>query len=70
MNKSEFWDNKDIPIEKYFEGNKSSLKEVNKNHVLQVPGAVASKAYYVKSGLLRSYTIDDNGKNPYLYVCS
>jgi len=50
------------PIEQYFENNKSSPKSIKKNHILQVPGTVASKAYFVKSGLLRSYAIDDNGK--------
>lgn len=49
-------------IEQYFESKKSTLKEIKKNHILQMPGTVANKAYFVKSGLLRSYAIDDNGK--------
>ncbi len=49
-------------IKQYFESNESTLKEIKKNHILQMPGVVASKAYYVKNGLLRSYAIDDNAK--------
>jgi len=62
MKKNETTGNNDSPIEQYFESNDSSLKQIKKNHILQMPGTNASKAYYVKSGLLRSYAIDDNGK--------
>ena len=62
MKKKKDSENNNPPIEKYFENNKSTLKEIKKNHILQMPGALTNKAYYVKSGLLRSYTIDDNGK--------
>jgi len=37
-------------------------KKINKKQILQMSGDIATKAFYVKSGLLRSYTIDDNGK--------
>lgn len=36
--------------------------EVKKGTILQETGALQSKAYYVKSGLLRSYIIDEKGK--------
>ena len=36
--------------------------EVKKKQILQRKGDLNSKAYLVESGLLRSYTIDDNGK--------
>ncbi|PHR46082.1 MAG: Crp/Fnr family transcriptional regulator [Fluviicola sp.] len=36
--------------------------KVNRGQVLQRPGDLNSKFYEVKSGLLRSYTIDDKGK--------
>ncbi|MBD1395863.1 Crp/Fnr family transcriptional regulator [Pontibacter sp. JH31] len=35
---------------------------VKKKQVLQIKGDLYSKAYIVESGLLRSYTIDENGK--------
>ena len=35
---------------------------VNKRQILQRQGDLQSKAYFVESGLLRSYTIDENGK--------
>ncbi len=60
MKKKEILENNDASIEQYFKINDSSLKEIKKNHILQMPGTIAYKAYYVKSGLLRSYTIDDN----------
>jgi len=62
MKKKEHSENNGSPIEQYFESNNVSTKEVKKNQILQMPGTIASKAYYVKSGLLRSYSIDDNGK--------
>ena len=49
-------------FEAYFEEQKIEPSLVKKNHILQSPGGVATKAYYVKKGLLRSYWIDDNGK--------
>lgn len=36
--------------------------EVKKKQILQRKGDLNSKAYLVESGLLRSYTIDENGK--------
>jgi len=36
--------------------------KVPKGHLLQMPGSIATKGYYVISGLLRSYAVDDNGK--------
>ncbi|MEL6657450.1 MAG: Crp/Fnr family transcriptional regulator [Bacteroidota bacterium] len=36
--------------------------EVKKGQILQHKGEVHTKVYIVKSGLLRSYTIDDKGK--------
>ena len=49
-------------FEEYFENHKISSLKISKNQILQEPGSVASKAYFVKSGLLRSYLIDSNGK--------
>lgn len=49
-------------FEEYFEKQNTITLKISKNQILQVPGRIASKAYYVKSGLLRSYLIDDNGK--------
>ena len=37
-------------------------KNVKKGHILQKTGELNSKVYYVKKGLLRSYTIDGNGR--------
>lgn len=37
-------------------------KKVKKKEILQRKGDTKLKAYYVKSGLLRSYVIDENGK--------
>jgi len=51
-----------LSIEKYLESTGASIKTIKKNHILQRPGSIANRAFYVKSGLLRSYTIDDNGK--------
>lgn len=39
-----------------------NLKVVSKGTLLQTAGIETSKSFYVKKGLLRSYTIDDNGK--------
>lgn len=40
----------------------AELKQFKKGAVLQDPGQESSKAYFVKSGILRSYTIDEKGK--------
>jgi CRP-like cAMP-binding protein len=37
-------------------------KQISKGSIIQRPGEITSKVYIVKSGLLRSYTIDDKGK--------
>lgn len=37
-------------------------KKVRKGQILQEHGNIVTKAFYVKKGLLKSYTIDDNGK--------
>ena len=49
-------------LETYFAREKTSHLFVPKNKILQTPGIMNSKAYFVKSGLLRSYLVDDNGK--------
>lgn len=36
--------------------------QIKKGHILQRSGELNSKIYYVKSGLLRSYSIDKKGK--------
>jgi len=36
--------------------------KVKKGHILQRKGEISDKAFLVKSGLLKSYTIDDKGK--------
>ena len=41
---------------------KSQVRTVKKGELLQRPGDSARKAFYVKKGLLRSYTIDEKGK--------
>jgi CRP-like cAMP-binding protein len=42
--------------------NNTPSKFFSKGEILQKAGQVSSKAYYVKKGLLRSYTIDHKGK--------
>ncbi len=42
--------------------NLGTLKFVSKGTLLQEEGMKSTKSFYVKKGLLRSYTIDDNGK--------
>ena len=37
-------------------------KKVTKGQILQLKGEVSEKSYFVKSGLLRSYSIDENYK--------
>ena len=49
-------------FEEYFKSNQKTVRKLSKSDMLQTPGVIATKAFYVKSGLLRSYTIDDNGK--------
>ena len=39
-----------------------NTEHFNKGEILQREGENCSKAFFVKKGLLRSYTIDDNGK--------
>jgi CRP-like cAMP-binding protein len=41
---------------------KITLKTIPKGTILQMKGEMASKVFYVKKGCLRSYTIDDKGK--------
>lgn len=41
---------------------KITIKSVRKGTVLQRGGDATSKVYFVKKGLLRSYTIDEKGK--------
>ena len=38
------------------------IKNVSKGQILQFKGEVSDKSYFVKSGLLRSYSIDENSK--------
>ena len=40
----------------------AQTKHVKKGTILQIAGDKSSMAYFVKSGLLRSYTIDEKGK--------
>lgn len=49
-------------FEEYFDQEKINVRHVEKNQILQTPGSVATEVFYVKSGLLRSYLIDDEGK--------
>jgi len=42
--------------------NSIQKKNVTKGQILQFNGEVAEKSYFVKSGLLRSYSIDENCK--------
>lgn len=49
-------------LEDYLAKYLSSPKIIKKGQIIQSAGSTAAKAYYVKKGLLRSYTIDDNGK--------
>jgi len=48
-------------FEKLFD-NTESIKTFAKGEVLQSEGQVSSKAFFVKKGLLRSYSIDKKGK--------
>ena len=49
-------------LEHYLANTDLSSIPIKKKQVLQTPGSISSKAYYVKRGLLRSYLIDANGK--------
>jgi CRP-like cAMP-binding protein len=40
----------------------AKIKQTKKGEILQREGELSSLAYYVKKGLLRSYTIDEKGK--------
>ena len=40
----------------------AKIKHFKKGEILQIAGKISSRAYYVKKGLLRSYTIDEKGK--------
>jgi len=40
----------------------AKIKQTKKGEILQREGEFSSLAYYVKKGLLRSYTIDEKGK--------
>ena len=42
--------------------NNIRIKNVIKGQILQLKGEVSEKSYFVKSGLLRSYSIDENHK--------
>lgn len=41
---------------------KAQLKKFKKGHVIQYEGDTKASTYFVKKGLLRSYIIDDKGK--------
>lgn len=49
-------------IESFYKQLKPVTKTFKKGAIIQVQGDPATYAYYVKSGMLRSYTIDDKGK--------
>ena len=42
--------------------NNIQIKNVTKGQILQCKGEISEKSYFVKSGLLRSYFIDENFK--------
>ncbi len=42
--------------------NPNKIKIINKGQILLNRGDVATKTYFVRKGLLRSYTIDEKGK--------
>ena len=42
--------------------NNIQIKKVTKGQILQLKGEISDKSYFVKSGLLRSYFIDENFK--------
>lgn len=49
-------------VEDFFEKDKVKHLQIKKNQILQKPGNITNQAFYVKSGLLRSYLYDDDGK--------
>ena len=49
-------------IEEYLKEKGIRKQIISKNQVLLKPGKTTTKAFYVKSGLLRSYIIDERGK--------
>ncbi len=42
--------------------NPNKIKTINKGQILLNRGDIATKTYFVRKGLLRSYTIDEKGK--------
>ncbi|MEM1405697.1 MAG: cyclic nucleotide-binding domain-containing protein [Bacteroidota bacterium] len=45
-------------------------KHYKKGHILQTKGSIVSKAYFVKRGLVKSYDVDQNGKQHILmFAC-
>ncbi len=42
--------------------NPNKIKTINKGQILLSRGDIATKTYFVRKGLLRSYTIDEKGK--------
>ncbi len=50
-------------LQEYFEEKQLIARQISKHEILQKPGRVASKAYFVKKGLLRSYFRDEKGKD-------
>jgi len=57
IEKPNYHRSKELELKKIIE-----TKKVLKGEVLQIQGDLKIKSYYVKKGLLRSYTIDDKGK--------
>ena len=49
-------------FEQILEGQNLSNRYLTKKQIVQRPGEATTRSYYVKSGLLRSYTIDQDGK--------
>lgn len=43
-------------------GHNTTAKQLKKGHILQRQGQITNKAYFIKKGLLISYTIDTKGK--------
>jgi CRP-like cAMP-binding protein len=49
---------------------KAEHKKVKKGELLQSKGEFTSKSFYVEKGLLRSYTIDEKGKeHTFMFAC-
>ncbi len=49
-------------FEQILEGQNLIPRRIKRKQIIQRPGETTTKSYYVKSGLLRSYIIDENGK--------